>query len=156
MKEKLHYTIYQVTNTINGKIYVGKHQTKDPLDSYYGSGKYILKAIKKYGKENFEKHILFDFETEVEMNAKEKEILTEEFISNENNYNAGVGGEGGPHFKGKQHSEESKKKMGHPGRKMSIEEKSKVSERLRGRPVSPETRKKLADALKQYHKRKKL
>ena len=36
------YTIYKITNKINGKIYIGKHQTKDPYDLYYGSGKAIL------------------------------------------------------------------------------------------------------------------
>lgn len=34
-----YYTIYKTTNLINGKIYIGKHQTKDPYDSYLGSGK---------------------------------------------------------------------------------------------------------------------
>ena len=28
------YTIYQITNNLNGKIYIGKHQTKDLDDGY--------------------------------------------------------------------------------------------------------------------------
>jgi hypothetical protein len=43
------------------------------------------------------------FNSEEEMNAKEKELITEEFASRNDTYNAGVGGEGGPHFKNKQH-----------------------------------------------------
>ena len=100
----IYYTIYQINNKINGKIYIGKHQTKRINDHYYGSGKKILMAIKKYGKENFEKKILFVFETEYEMNEKEKEIITEEFVKRLDTYNVGVGGEGGAHFKGKKHT----------------------------------------------------
>lgn len=119
------YTIYKVTNKINGKIYIGKHQTENPNDSYFGSGKFIKSAIKKYGKENFIKEVLFVFETELEMNQKEKELITEEFISRKDTYNAGVGGEGGPHFKGKSHSKETKEMYS------TDKFRSKVSEGLR-------------------------
>lgn len=89
------YTIYKITNKINGKIYVGKHQTKDLNDSYMGSGINIRRAINKYGIENFEKEILFIFETEVEMNAKEAEIVNEDFVNREDVYNICYGGHGG-------------------------------------------------------------
>jgi dissimilatory sulfite reductase (desulfoviridin) alpha/beta subunit len=64
------YTIYKTTNLVNGKIYIGKHQTKDPHDNYLGSGKQLGYAIKKYGIENFKKEILFVFDNEAEMNVK--------------------------------------------------------------------------------------
>lgn len=89
------YTIYKITNLVNGKFYVGKHQTKNLDDNYFGSGKYLEKAIIKYGRENFKKDIIFVFDNEEEMNLKEKEIVTESFISSPSNYNAKVGGEGG-------------------------------------------------------------
>lgn len=119
------YTIYQITNKLNGKIYIGKHQTENPDDEYYGSGKFIKAAIKKYGKENFIKEVLFVFDTETEMNRKEKELITEEFVSRSNTYNAGIGGEGGPHFKGKTHSPELKEMF------RTEEFRSKVSEGVR-------------------------
>jgi hypothetical protein len=89
------YTIYKITNKVNGKVYIGKHQTKDVDDGYMGSGKLIRRAIEKYGIENFEKEILFEFSTEEEMNTKEAELVTEEFCNREDTYNLCPGGHGG-------------------------------------------------------------
>ena len=49
---------YITTNKINGKQYVGMHSTDNIDDGYLGSGQLIMKAIKKYGKENFTREIL--------------------------------------------------------------------------------------------------
>lgn len=91
----MYYTIYQVKNLINSKIYIGKHQTEDLDDGYMGSGKHLKRAIKKYGIENFEKTVLFVYETEEEMNNKEKEIVTEDFCKRKDTYNICEGGKGG-------------------------------------------------------------
>lgn len=91
----IYYTIYKTTNLVNGKTYIGKHKTKNLNDDYIGSGIYLMKAIKKYGRVNFQKEILFIFENESLMDDKEKEIVTAEFISSSLNYNAKLGGEGG-------------------------------------------------------------
>ena len=39
-----HYLIYQITNLVNGKIYIGKHETINIEDDYFGSGKYLKRA----------------------------------------------------------------------------------------------------------------
>ena len=89
------YTIYKITNKLNGKIYIGKHQTKDLNDGYMGSGKILKHAIDKHGLENFTKEILFQFDNEDDMNAKEAELITEEFVKESTNYNLCPGGNGG-------------------------------------------------------------
>ena len=141
------YIIYKITNTINNKIYIGKHQTKNINDNYYGSGIALEKAIKKYGKHNFIKDILFVFDNENVMNNKEKEIVTEEFIATNKTYNMGVGGEGGSHFKGKTHSDETRKKLSEiaKNRIISKETREKISDANRKRVVTEETKKKLSE-----------
>ena len=52
------FTVYQTTNLINGRYYVGRHQSKEPNDKYIGSGMLLKLAIEKYGNENFKKVVL--------------------------------------------------------------------------------------------------
>lgn len=87
----MYYTIYKITNIINEKYYIGKHQTKCLDDDYMGSGTLLKRAIEKYGIENFRKEILHVFSTEEEMNAKEKELV----VICEQSYNLNEGGAGG-------------------------------------------------------------
>lgn len=91
----IYYTIYRTTNIVNGKIYIGKHETTDPNDSYLGSGTLLKLAIKKYGKQNFKKDILFLCDSQIEMYQKEIELVNEDFVKRQDTYNLKVGGNGG-------------------------------------------------------------
>jgi len=93
-KNKYHL-VYKTTNLINNKIYIGAHSTNEVNDGYFGSGKLLNIAIKKYGIKNFKREIMFMFDTPEEMFEKEKEIVNEDFISNSNVYNIVTGGFGG-------------------------------------------------------------
>jgi hypothetical protein len=88
----MYYTVYETTCLINGKKYIGVHKTEIPDDDYLGSGRYITRAINKYGKENFKKKVLFIFDNPEQMFEKEKELVTEEFIKQRSNYNCKPGG----------------------------------------------------------------
>jgi hypothetical protein len=86
--------IYQTTNLINGKIYIGKHSTDNINDGYMGSGVNLTKSIKKYGKENFIKTILHLCSNEQEAFDKEKELVNESFVQRKDSYNIAIGGGG--------------------------------------------------------------
>jgi len=61
--------IYITTNLVNGKKYLGKDARN--RSSYLGSGKYLKLAIKKYGRENFEKEVIEHCKSIDELNHRE-------------------------------------------------------------------------------------
>lgn len=155
-QEVLKFTVYKTINLLNGMIYIGKHQTKNPDDEYLGSGKRLKYAIKKYGIENFKKEVLFIFESEEEMNSKEAELVTEEFCSRDDTYNLCPGGHGGWGYVNIHvNSLESLKKNGSLGglatkgrfrKPMTSSHKNKISQSLTGKSLSENTKKKISKA----------
>ena len=141
---------YMVTNNINGKVYVGSHSWKgEGLDAnYYGSGTAITRAVKKYGKENFQVEVLYYYDTVEECRADEERILTEYNVKDcpysYNCKNAAVGWTSEDkkghkhHYYGKHLSEEHRKKM-------SEAHKGENNPNY-GRHFSDEFRKKLSQA----------
>lgn len=90
----MYYTVYRVTNILNGKIYVGAHRTENLDDGYMGSGKLILKAIQKYGKQVFIKEYLHIFDNAEDMFEMECLVVDSDFVSNPLTYNMALGGMG--------------------------------------------------------------
>lgn len=144
------YLIYRTTNTVNGKIYIGKHQTSNLEDTYLGSGIALKRAIVKYGRESFARDILHVCESESHMNDLERAIVNEDFVARSDTYNMCIGGEGGPIFKGRSHSDLTRSKLSELAKRRVItdDRRRKISESNTGRSVSAETRKKISDKAK--------
>ena len=109
----MHFIVYQTTNLINGKVYIGYHRTANLNDEYLGSGVYLAKAIKKYGKQNFKRDILYVFDNENAARDAERSIVNEEFVARRDTYNLNIGGFGSSYYNvstGKCHSNEANAK----------------------------------------------
>lgn len=132
----MNYVVYKTTNKKNNKIYIGVHGTTNINDNYIGSGRIFLKAVKLYGKDNFQKEILFVYTDKESALNKEAELVTEDFIKLESNYNCTIGGYGGigKSQRGYKHTEEAKRKISLSGkRKCSEQTKLKISQANKGK-----------------------
>lgn len=103
--------IYETTNLINGKKYIGKKQYIKGWEKYLGSGILLKEAINKYGSENFKRIILCECKNDKELNEKEKFYITLYDAKNSNMYyNLAEGGDGGSTSPmGKLHHQSNKK-----------------------------------------------
>lgn len=87
--------IYETTNLVNGKKYIGQHKSEVFDKKYIGSGTYLQRAINKYGIENFICKIIETCESQESLN--EKEIYWIKFYNaakSKNYYNIAEGGFG--------------------------------------------------------------
>lgn len=121
--------VYKVINKINGKYYIGSSKlSPNENKSYYGSGKAINDALKKYGKSNFTKVILA--ETEGEAKTLETFILHDiNAASDPLSYNMTNNALGSTF-----HSNEGRKNISQKltGRKLSPEHRSNISKNKTG------------------------
>lgn len=92
------FIIYKTTNKVNNKFYIGQHKCSTvEFDGYFGSGKTLLKAIKKYGNSCFEREVLSVCHSKFQADIEEKHFikLYREAFGEENCYNIADGGQGG-------------------------------------------------------------
>lgn len=90
----MHHIVYLTTNNINGRIYVGKHSTKNLKDNYKGSGSELKDEFKEYGKSNFTTEILKLCKSSQEAFDLEKKLVTFDFINKRKTINRQTGGNG--------------------------------------------------------------
>lgn len=154
--------VYEITNNVNGKKYVGKRVGFTDVKTYMGSGTALKQAQKKYGIENFTKRIICEYATRELLNEAEKYFIAvyRHFYGPDMMYNITDGGEGGCGH----HSEEAKKKMSvakkgeknpmygkeswFKGKRHTDEAKKKMSDANKGQSLSEEHKAKLSAAQK--------
>jgi len=166
------YSLYKTVNTINDKIYYGVHNENcKGRGIYVGSGRDLLKDVRKYGKDKFTRIIIALYSTSEEAYAAEKELVTKEVVADTSTYNLMVGGYCPPNKLGVTlsedhklnisngllasnyiHSTETRDKIsiaqkGRPGRKKETAEIEKIRTALLNRKRSKSTAKKISDSL---------
>lgn len=129
------WILYQTTNSLNFKIYVGVHKLADNAYSkgYLGSGYGLKSAVKKYGKSNFTRITLAEFSCSKDAYLAEAKMVTEAFINRPDIYNMCLGGR-----EGRPHTPEIKAKLSaaHTGKVLSEEHKLKMSSAQKGKKIS--------------------
>jgi group I intron endonuclease len=85
--------IYKTTNKITGKFYIGKEVGYKTY--YLGSGKLLLQAIEKHGKENFIKETLEHCNSVEQLNEREIYWINKLNALGNQGYNMAAGGSGG-------------------------------------------------------------
>lgn len=131
--------IYKITNTVNGKIYIGQTvqtlvaRKRDHRNSIERLARISLyRAFKKYGLEAFEWEEIDKASSKEELDKKEKLYIAQfHCTDSQYGYNMTLGGEGG------KHTEEVKKRIGisNKGRIKSDSERKKLSDALKGKYV---------------------
>ena len=156
------YTIYCLTNSANGKQYIGqtnnwKRRWSDHRKSSCDS--VISRAIRKHGKASFTVRFLAEGLTLEDANVREQRLIESMSTIRPNGYNVAEGGSNGNSLAGfsdeQMEAYRRKQSKNQKGKKQSDETKRKHSERMRGdknpnwgKTTSPETRQKLSDANK--------
>lgn len=146
--------VYLTTNLINGNKYIGQHRaSKFEPEKYIGSGKTFIKALNKYGRENFDCILLEECESAKELNDKEIYWIAKyNAVDDSTFYNINKGGLGhssAPWNKGLKHPQEWTLKMQEAFDKMchlpaSPKLKKFLSEYRKNVKVSDETKEKLS------------
>ena len=163
--------IYETTNLINGKKYIGQHKSNKFDNWYLGSGVVLKKAIKKYGKENFRTRIIEKIYTNKD-DLNNREIYWIEYynaVKSKKYYNNSCGGEERNwqgfnraiklglkehHCKRRKLSEETKKKISksNKGKKRTEEQRKQFSESHKGKPAWNKGKKTSLEIRKNYQK----
>ena len=168
--------IYKIIDMKNNKvIYIGQHKYSNINDKYMGSGSYLRKIYKKYGKEFFKREIIEHSISEQKVLDKLEEYWIKEFNTiYPNGYN--ITPTGTNNTSGLKLSDETKKLISevkkanykyreshNKGKSMSEEQKHKISEKttginnpMYGKKHSDETKKIISEKKRQRDLLKKI
>lgn len=125
--------IYKITNTENGKIYVGKFKGDIFKDDYWGSGILINEEYKHHGKDKFIREVIEEFDENIDWREREKFWIKEIGSIYPKGYNLSIGGDSfdssmlPPELRKQLHGCPGEKN-GMYGRKRTEEEKKRISE----------------------------
>lgn len=170
MADSIQGWIYKITNTVNGKVYVGqtvqvvkkrfvRHQVM--LRKQNHPNKHLQASWNKYGDSSFTFEVIEKFDSEMNFDLNNLERYWIKHFDSMNplkGYNKTEGGSNG------KPSEETKKKMSLAkkgkisplkGRVISEEHRLNLSESHKGYTPSDETRRRLSEAAKKQWKRQK-
>lgn len=133
MEERYGY-VYKITNIVNNKIYVGKRVATTFDDQYWGGGKIIHSALKKYGKDNFTRDILEWCSSKEHLEERERFWIAELNARDLTiGYNIAEGGEGGITYVGENPQKGRK-------RNITLESHERMSAAHKGIPLREETK----------------
>jgi len=90
--KKIYHFIYKTTNLITNEWYIGAHSTKNLFDGYMGSGLLLKKAVKHYGKENFETIMIKECHSSQDKWIWERKIIDVDVVCDPMSYNLQSGG----------------------------------------------------------------
>jgi group I intron endonuclease len=158
--------VYMVRNRINNKCYVGSSVDVKNRAKEHRSGKgngLLAKAVRKYGKENFD-FFLLEICPREELHKREgfwmqqlpkQYNLVDVLPTGRRSYSEDEARKRTEHFKGKPLSEEHKQKIRSAlkGKKLTADRKEKIRQKALGRKLTPEHRKALSEAQRRRRSR---
>lgn len=95
--------VYKITSRVDGKVYIGqfygelaeRRLQQHVREAKRGGERYLCRAMRKHGFENFQTEVIHRAETKLELNAMETFfIVLHQSHKPENGYNMTLGGEG--------------------------------------------------------------
>ncbi len=121
--------VYRTRNNLDGTFYIGQHHGEFDF-RYLGSGLHLIRAVKKYGAENFSVELIESASFQAEIDALEIHFISVHKDCGVRLYNIHDGG------------------FGHqPGHSMGHEVRAKISNTMKGRKRPNDVNEKLRLAL---------
>lgn len=147
--KKYYGYIYKITHTPSGRYYIGQHKGCDPdHDGYLGSGKVWLKIVESHPLLEFRKEVLATASSRKELSVLEAEFIDDLYLADPLCKNCVAGGGTPPDVRSLTKEQEEKRRKNLSLAMSTETNKKKVSERFKGKHLSPETKKHISESHK--------